>query len=87
MQRLQEAVRDVCGNEVNIRLKMESAPKNETAADQPVSQSRSAEPVRRRRSSVEHDPFVQQALDVFGGSVLEVHEVTSWAATDAEEQG
>jgi len=87
MQRLQEAVRDVCGKEVNIRLKMESSPKNETAADQPVSQSRSAEPVRRRRSSVEQDPFVQQALDVFGGSVLEVHEVTSWAATDAEEQG
>ncbi|QDU38439.1 DNA polymerase III subunit tau [Maioricimonas rarisocia] len=86
-QRLREAVEEICGQEANIRLKLESAPANEAAPEEPGDSPRSAEPVRRRRSSVEQDPYVQQALAVFGGSVLEVHEVTSWTAQDAEEQG
>jgi len=68
MNRLSEAARKIAGDLVTCRLDFDkSAPAPTAKAPEQV---RLVE--RRKVSTVDHDPFVQTAVGVFGGQVVEV---------------
>jgi DNA polymerase III gamma/tau subunit len=70
VNRLAAAASEVCGEAVGIQIRA-SAPKATTSSTSPNPRNTSN---RRSTSSTQNDPFVQQAIAVFGGSVAEVRE-------------
>ena len=69
--RLTAAVSEVCGESIVVQIKAVSAPA--TSVQSTTSNPRNTSG-RRSPSSVQNDPFVQQAVAMFGGSVAEVRE-------------
>jgi len=69
--RLTAAVSEVCGDSVVVQIKAVTAPA--TPVQSTTSNPRNTSG-RRSPSSVQNDPFVQQAVAMFGGSVAEVRE-------------
>jgi DNA polymerase-3 subunit gamma/tau len=70
VNRLAAAASEVCGVAVTVQVRASSPPKT-TASTSPTARNTSS---RRSTSSTQNDPFVQQAIAVFGGSVAEVRE-------------
>jgi DNA polymerase III subunit gamma/tau len=79
--RLSSAIAEVCGTPVAVQIR--SAPAASSPASNASSSSRNTS-IRRSNSSAQNDPFVQQALAVFGGSVAEVRESVAAAASNDE---
>ena len=71
VNRLAAAVLDVCGEAVSVHIRASAPPKTTTSTTSPHPRNTSN---RRSTSSTQTDPFVQQAIAVFGGSVAEVRE-------------
>ncbi len=70
-KRLVEALRQVCGETLDCRIGVdESAPVASTPA--PAVAPRRQQIERRKTSVVDGDPFVQVAVEIFGGKVEEV---------------
>jgi DNA polymerase III subunit gamma/tau len=70
VNRLAAAASEVCGRAVAIQIRA-SAPKTTPSSTSSNTRNTSS---RRSTSSAQNDPFVQQAIAVFGGSVAEVRE-------------
>jgi len=70
VSRLAAAASEVCGTQVIIEIRAATAPKAVSAANQNPRNTSN----RRPTSSTQNDPFVQQAIALFGGSVAEVRE-------------
>lgn len=77
--KLSAAATQLCGTAVGVQIRgTVAAPQVGTTSPSPKSTSN-----RRANSSAQNDPFVQQALAVFGGSLAEVRE-TAATADDGE---
>ncbi|WP_145031107.1 DNA polymerase III subunit gamma/tau [Caulifigura coniformis] len=71
VSRLAAAVSEVCGTQVTIEIRAATPAKPVSVATQTTRNTSS----RRPTSSTQNDPFVQQAIALFGGSVAEVREL------------
>ena len=80
LARINEQASQVSGRSVEVTIT--SSAEQPTAAGKPVKPT-AVEPVRRKTSDVNDDPFVQQALDIFGGTVIDVREVHEPAGSES----
>ncbi len=69
--RLASAVSELCGGAITVQVKALATPAPTQSSTNSNPKSTSG---RRANSTTQNDPFVQQALGVFGGSVAEVRE-------------
>ncbi|OAI56861.1 hypothetical protein AYO47_01920 [Planctomyces sp. SCGC AG-212-M04] len=71
VNRLAAAVSEVCGEAVSVQIRASVPPRTTNPSTSPNTRNTSN---RRSPASTQNDPFVQQAIAVFGGSVAEVRE-------------
>jgi DNA polymerase-3 subunit gamma/tau len=71
VNRLAAAVSQLCGGQVSVQIRASAPAKAATSSTTSNPRNTSN---RRSPSSTQNDPFVQQAIAVFGGSVAEVRE-------------
>jgi len=84
VNRLAAAASEVCGAAVAIQIRASAPAKTTPSSTSPNTRNTSS---RRSTSSAQNDPFVQQAIAVFGGSVAEVRESLGAAPGTADPGG
>jgi DNA polymerase-3 subunit gamma/tau len=75
MSRLHAAASTIAGRPIQIRLKMDAAKSGDSTHSPKVTYD------RKSTSLAQQDPFVQQAIGIFGGSVAELRGLHSGAAS------
>ncbi|MCA8996665.1 MAG: hypothetical protein KDA80_06765, partial [Planctomycetaceae bacterium] len=83
LSRLNSLVEEICGPQVRLVLKLdETAP----AMKPPSTKSPERPEIQRRRTSVvDNDQFVQNAVQIFGGQVVEVRPILAPAVVESVE--
>jgi DNA polymerase III subunit gamma/tau len=76
--RVAELASRVAGREIQVRVLASDAGGQPLAARPPVSPSEP--PNRRKKAQLSSDPFVQQALDIFGGTLIDAREIHETAS-------